>query len=579
MTSQGNTATTGEASPRPRMDAGRSAATLLLPQVALGVFLAFVPDNALFVGTQIATLVHVLLGVLTLPLIVWLGIRHGRRLAPALQSMSSRVITGIFVAVIIAACASGVAVVFAYGRAPARLHAVFGLTLAVPMALHLFLARRRALGVVSALLFSASIAGVCLARARAPEEPPEPLSPEFAYQLRPANAYDDSEWCGECHRAEFESWARSTHARTLEVGDVFKNYVKDQGQRGHRLTEVRAILDGSLRLDGLPNNVRSLDACVSCHAPTAYYGDAPEPLEERARAGGVGCSFCHTIRGAKKGHRVSEAFEGLLRGKSDFDATGVFAARVDYVSAPETVRRYLFQANENPLVRKIGDSLIRWRPSMHSHDYDSPQLHDDGLCRSCHSFAWTTSSESLNVLAPDPRTPRTLGPRTNDRTCSACHMRDAKATVGVSHLFLGGNAKGAALLGDAALAIAEHDYGLEGPTLAVTRATLRSGAVDVSVDVRSQLPHAFPTTTGESRVGWIRVFVIGPDGTTIADTQGAGVVPEALVLPAYDRLEPYEARTISTTLPLPNSGPVKIVAELYHSFDKAPIAQATFGVN
>jgi hypothetical protein len=575
-------APTSEGSSRsPRIEAGRGAATLLFPQVVLGTFLAFVPDNVLFVGTEIATLLHVLLGALTLPLIVVLGFRHGRRLAPALQSRPLRLVTAVFVGTVVAACASGVAVTFAYGRMPAQIHAVLGIALALPMALHLLFARRRGLGIAAVLLFAVSIAGVVWTRSRPPQEPVEPLSPEFAYQLRPAAAYDDSKWCGECHHAEYDSWARSMHARTLEVRDVFKNYVSDSDQRGHRLTEVQAILDGSLHLDGLPNNVRSLDACVSCHAPTAYYADAAEPLEEHASAGGIGCAFCHTIRGVKQGHRMSDAFVGLLRGKSDFDAKGVFASRVDYVSAPETVRRYLFQDSGNGLARRIGDSLIRWRPSMHSRDYGAPLLREDSVCRSCHVFAWTTSTESLNVLAPDPRTPRSLGPRANERACSDCHMRDANGSPphGLSHLFLGGNAKAAAQLGDGALAGAEHDYGLEGPTIRVTGATLRDGALYVSLDVQSRLPHAFPTTTGESRVGWVRVFALDAQGATVADTQAEGFVPEGLVVPAYDRLEPYETRSFSTTLALTKGLPVKVVAELYHSFDKAPIAQATVAAN
>ena len=216
---------------------------------------------------------------------------------------------------------------------------------------------------------------------------------------------------------------------------------------------------------------------------------------------------------------------------------------------------------------------------MHSHDYGAAFLREDGACRSCHSFAWTASTESINVLAP-MGPPRTSGPRTNDKACWDCHMRDSRDPArGLSHLFLGGNAKAAVQLGDGVLASAEHEYGLEGPTLDVRGATLRDGVLDVAIDIRSPVPHAFPTTTGEARVAWLRVFALDARGVIVADTQGDGVVPESLVVPAYDRLEPYEARSLSTTLALPNGRPVTITAQLYHSFDKEPIAQATSSTN
>lgn len=561
---------------RPRLDAGRAAATLLFPQVVLGAFLALVPDNVFFVGTEFATLAHVAIGMLTLPVIVVLGLHHGRRLAPALQSTRSRLVTVAFVVTVIGACASGVAATFAYARTPARVHAVLGIALALPMALHLLLARRRALGIAAVALFGLSILGVAWIRSRAPLEPVEPLSPEFASRLNPGEAYDDSEWCGECHRDEYGAWSRSTHARTLDLTDVYRNYVGDPGQRGHRLTEGQAVTDGTVHRDGLAENIRSFDACVSCHAPLAYYSDAPEPLEPRAKTGGVGCVFCHTLRGVRKGHRVSDAMLGLLRGKPDFDPQSVFASRVDYVSAPQTVRRYLFQASGSKLARWIGNTLIRLRPAMHSHDYGGAFLREDGACRTCHAFAWTTPAESLNVVAPDPRTPRTVGSPAQADTCWHCHMRDgADATHAVSHLFLGGNAKAAANLGDESLASAEHDYGLKGPKVAVTNVALRDGALDVAVDVRSRLPHAFPTTTGEARVAWLRVFALDAQGSIIADTQGDGIVPESLVVPGQDRMEPYEQRTFSASLAVKDMRPRKIVAELYHSFDAAPIAVAT----
>lgn len=546
---------------------------LLLPQLLLGTFLAFVPDNVLFVGTQIATLAHVLVGVAALPAVVALGFGHALRFRSIRQPFASRTFSVLFAAAVLAASGSGLVDALVYWRGAARVHLIAGLALAVPLALHLLLARRRALGFATLGMLGASLVGIAWARSGKPAEPIEPRSPTFAEEVRPAALYDDSSWCGECHQAEYESWSRSMHARTMDLPTVFNDYVQDPGERGHRVDEAAAVRDGRVHFDGLPSSIRALDACAMCHAPTAYYSDADEPLKRGAPSAGIGCVFCHTLRGTREGHDVGEWLVALGRGKSDFDPESVLSARVDYVSAPETVRRYLFQDSRNAVSHWIGNALIRWRPGMHSRDYSGAFLPKDAACSSCHEFAWTTPtspiSEAFSQSAAQPRVSRA---GEEGRPCWRCHMESNDAEPGVSHLFLGGNAKAALQLGDENLGQAEHEYGTKGPTLRIDRATVHDGTLDVTVALRSNLPHAFPTTNGEARVVWVRVFATDPGGGVIADTQSSRVVPEDLIVPAFDRLNPYEERTFAATLAVDQRQPAKVVAELYHSIDAQPIA-------
>ena len=68
-----------------------------------------------------------------------------------------------------------------------------------------------------------------------------------------------------------------------------------------------------------------------------------------------------------------------------------------FVSAPETVRRYIGQGSKSALGREIADLLIRWRPSVHSADYHAPVLDRSESCMPCHS---------MGMLDAAPEVPR-----------------------------------------------------------------------------------------------------------------------------------------------------------------------------
>src|SRR5206468_610497 len=100
--------------------------------------------------------------------------------------------------------------------------------------------------------------------------------------------------------------------------------------------------------------------CIQCHGPSSFYGKNRRPVLEDAalETQGIGCGFCHTLRG---------------RGNDRI-----------YLSAPETVARYLGQNSPTVLLRELGDLLIRWRPEVHRRDYHVPYLDRAAVCAGCH---------------------------------------------------------------------------------------------------------------------------------------------------------------------------------------------------
>lgn len=107
----------------------------------------------------------------------------------------------------ILACLTGFAVTWGGDViAPARLHAACGVAVAVPLALHLWLASRRwaASVVMSALVLST--AGAAAALRWLPPRAAEAEVPAFAYESHDTSLYEPAENCGECHVQDYADW-------------------------------------------------------------------------------------------------------------------------------------------------------------------------------------------------------------------------------------------------------------------------------------------------------------------------------------------------------------------------------------
>jgi hypothetical protein len=604
-------------SDQPLRRAGWNVLWLLVPHIALGTFLAVVPDRTAFVVAQLTTALHVALAVFTLPVLLWWATRHAVRMrasrprhhAPASVIQWSLAVAGL------AACATGVAALWSGRGMPAgRVHALAGTVLAVPVALHLFAGGRRLAGalVVGGLTFG--IAGLSILDATVKGEPEQPVTPELDYLTRPEALYDPAEWCGECHTDDYAEWKRSLH----RTGLFHVGFQQDLGRRASKSSLELDIeyAGGAIRRHETLPVVRGritpslTEGCHICHAPATFYGrGATKPVEGmKPGADGISCSFCHTIRAvATGGHLEAALAETRASGRMP---VGEFAANLAwYVSAPETVRRYLGQNSANPLLHALGNWLIRWRPQMHAHDYASPILATSEVCAGCHGFANGAPSVVFQAY-PVWRTSRYAQ---DGVQCQDCHM--ARAVDGGkrrepgahvpwgpirpqrrSHLFVGGNTSGAQGVGDADLRAREHALNAKAVTGEVQSVRLAPAGLDVLVRVRNAMAgHDYPPVESQDQRGWLVLTALDAHGGVVARTpppdekelaDGSDRIFERCLRSPFEKpkcdhvLPPDGELVVRTVLPLPAgpAPPSTVRVELLQTLDPDPVLLATAAV-
>jgi hypothetical protein len=282
-----------------------------------------------------------------------------------------------------------------------------------------------------------------------------------------------------------------------------------------------------------------------------------------------------------------------------------------YVSAPETVRRYLGQGSKNRLLHWVGNALIRWRPDVHRRDYHSPVLDSAVACMPCHSLG------ALDFLPELPqKTYRSweTSRYSTDRpettvTCQDCHMArvlTAQKTHEVaalvpwgpareghhSHLFIGGNRTVPELLHDPEFALLEHKLNLEVATVALVAARRGEGTHDVEVRVETRnLGHDLPSMGAQNRWLWVEVVAKDAQGQDLVASKppkgGDDAESESPVIfrcmnrpaPACDTtIGPDAGRVFRARLKLEAKAPIATVqASLHLSVDPEPIAVAARG--
>ena len=558
------------------------------PHVVLGSYLAFVPDHALFTATQVAVVVHVLLALVTLPVLaLWFAghVRAGfgaRSVGVPGRPRVTRAARIALTVAALAAVATGLRLLPAGDGMPAAAwHRWAGLLAVGPFLAHLAVERGRAQAMALARLLAAMAVALTVARLVLPAPTGAPETPAFAVRVRANAGYDPAAWCGECHTAVYAEWSRSTHARSLQIPSVRADFTETQGRvplRDYDSDLAHARLDQS-------------QPCVHCHMPTSFYGDdaapvlrAPAPTRD-----GVTCSFCHTLRG------VNDA-----RGRPDAPTRQAF-----YVSAPETVRRYLGQGARQPWLRALGNRLIRWRPEMHRRDYHVPFLDTANACVGCHGINPATT------YADWERSAYATGDPGTETRCQDCHMARAMTTGPVrepgrlvpwgpvrpqrrSHFFLGGNVQAPAQLNDRSLARREHAFAEGALRITVAEATLRGARLRVAGRVfNDRIGHSFPGMESSQRLAWVEVRLRdaggwvtwaspqpGLDGATPRRDGASPVLYRDPPRPGQDPVDTTVpargSQGYETDLPLPAgfAAPVSVVVVVRNTFDPQPLAQA-----
>lgn len=175
-------------------------------------------------------------------------------------------------------------------------------------------ARREAAGVFGAVLASFALTlGVVRLSARAPT--PRAVAAPLRFS-------DTAERCETCHPRESAEWRRSVmaHAARSPLFQSLELLIEEQVGRSNECPAGAGVLrrrdaatDCRDRKSGLPITGAGGEGwCVNCHAPGVNLGGRVPSWDARAQSGenralgellsgpamdGVGCSFCHQVRG------------------------------------------------------------------------------------------------------------------------------------------------------------------------------------------------------------------------------------------------------------------------------------------
>ncbi len=272
------------------------------------------------------------------------------------------------------------------------------------------------------------------------------------------------------------------------------------------------------------------DECSICHMPMARYesrqrgheGEVfshlpfnPDKHEDRLAADGVSCSLCHQI--GKKGLGTRESFVG------------------GFVIDPPTPQgerpEYGPYAIDAGLIRVMRSSSRGFRPT------EAPHIRQSEVCATCHTLITKALGPKGEVIGELPeQVPYQEWLHSSYRekqSCQSCHMPVVKGAApitnvlgtpreGVSrHVFLGGNffmlgmlnryrnELSVAALPEELSAAAERTVAhLKSQTvrMAISRAELHEGRIEMEVSVENLSGHKFPTAY-PSRRAWLHVSV------------------------------------------------------------------------
>lgn len=587
--------------------AGRLTALLVAPHVVLGTWLLVVPDHVAFTVTQVVTLIHVFLGLLTIPVAVFAAVAHARRIQAVRgrKGRVSRASSWVLSLAGVAAIATGGIVLWDGDIVPShQIHSVAGLVVGAVLVVHLWTGRRRKLAFAAGLLFLVASVGAAATRTWLPAPPLEPVTEPFAFSAKRSDLFESAETCRQCHETQYADWSHSTHARTLEFVPVRESLEDRHKEVGFDITAYAEAIDGKRSKE---EAFLMRDSCERCHMPTTFYGDDRQmPLEATGIAAeGVTCSFCHTIRGVYEG---SDRKAPLPADFNVDDWSKILPRFPYYVSSPESVRSYLGARSGTRVGRWLANNLIRWRPDVHRADMSPAVLKSPVGCLPCHSngdldqldfvpqktyIAWENSHYSTD----DPST---------TVTCQDCHMVNeltgrkneergrvvpwGPERVVFSHRLLGGNRALIDELDDVDHARREHLMNTKVATLEIVGAQRDGDLVHVDVEATSRLVgHLLPSVAAQNRWFWISVSALDSEGRKLGETKAPARPPvpngeSALIFRCIEPpradcdtvLKPGETRRFTTRLPLPSSVvPATLVASLYSSFDPEVLTTTT----
>ena len=120
-------------------------------------------------------------------------------------------------------------------------------------------------------------------------------TPDISHIQLNTKGFSSSQKCGQCHKDIFADWEHCPHAHSSATPVFAAAYMQVYFEQGE--------------------SVRP--ACLSCHAPVAYFNNDPRLTQPISREG-VSCDFCHSIAevlpGTLEGPQFRFEFGGVKQG-------------------------------------------------------------------------------------------------------------------------------------------------------------------------------------------------------------------------------------------------------------------------
>jgi DNA-binding beta-propeller fold protein YncE len=318
--------------------------------------------------------------------------------------------------------------------------------------------------------------------------------------------------CRECHSEMFDQWADSNH-RLMGESNPYYKVVEDLAAKVEG-EEFRSWCMGCHQTAKLSSGWKaSSDTAHMFEQGGASLIEAHEKGEVDLDEG-TSCLMCH---------RITAVEDAGLAGGGNGSYTVNLRDRETYV----------FENDDNPVLKWLGDRQINAKPEVHKASYLQPFYKDPKLCGSCHGeFSPGTGAVIVNTYGEWLESPfnRPDDPSKN-RTCVDCHMHADPTRIGtaipgqstdggpvkdnvVTHQFVGANHH---LVG-----LRNKDLEAQSIALLRTAATLTSrlqdqGAVVVRV-ANTGAGHKLPTGVADFRQMWLQVTVRDASGAVVVDS-------------------------------------------------------------
>ena len=221
----------------------------------------------------------------------------------------------------------------------------------------------------------------------------------------PEHILQNDEYCLKCHEDVHDSWLASAHHLSSFNNKPY-------------LESVRETRKFAMERDG---NVNASRFCAGCHDLVPFFsGKFNDPNFDMERDptahAGITCTACHAISAINSN-----------RGNADYTI--------------DTPIHYPFTFSENPLLRWVGDQLVKSKPDFHKKTFLKPLHGGSEFCGTCHKvhlpeelngYRWLRGQNHLDSFHLSGVSGHSVSsfyyPPVAEENCNGCHMEPMPST-------------------------------------------------------------------------------------------------------------------------------------------------------